>query len=90
MGDGFVDKYSMLHFMFGFLMNAFGMGFTLTFVLAILFEWIENTPTGVKFIDEHLSWFWPGGKLKPDSFINKVGDVFFVMMGWVISSLIFP
>ncbi len=83
MGESFMDKYSLLHFAMGILFRFIGVPFSYAIALHVLFEILENTPQGVKFIDTNalLRW-WPGGKKKPDSVINSVGDTFFFCLGW--------
>lgn len=57
-----------------------------TFILLhILFEYIENTSVGMKFINNTLGGIWPGGKDYPDSYINQFGDVIFGAIGWLIA-----
>jgi len=87
MGIQFVDKYSLLHFAVGILFRFFNLNFTISLLLHILFEIIENSKYGVYFID-HFITFWPGGKRKSDSFINSVGDTVFFGLGWLIANMI--
>jgi hypothetical protein len=51
----------------------------------LLFEIIENTPVGMRLINEYFT-FWPGGKPKADSFVNIVGDNIGGILGWVTAS----
>ena len=51
----------------------------------MLFEIIENTRYGIKFINDKL-FFWPGGKPKSDSFINIVGDNIGAILGWLMAN----
>ena len=87
MGIHFVDKYSLLHFAVGILFRFFNINFTISLLLHILFEVVENSKQGVYFIDHYLT-FWPGGKQKSDSFINSVGDTVFFALGWFIANII--
>ena len=87
MGTYFVDKYSLLHFAVGILFRFFNINFTISLLLHILFEVVENSKQGVYFIDHYLT-FWPGGKQKSDSFINSVGDTVFFALGWFIANII--
>lgn len=84
MGVYFTDQYSLLHFSSGVIAYFFGINIWAWFLLHLLFEMIENTTTGVKFIDEKIP-FWPGGKRAPDSAINSIGDVFYGMVGFLIA-----
>ena len=47
-------------------------------------ELIENTQQGIYFINNYITW-WPGGKPRPDSIINSIGDTIFSLLGWVIA-----
>lgn len=87
MGEYFIDKYSLLHFAVGILFRFFNINFTMSLLLHILFEIIENSKQGIYFIDHYLT-FWPGGKRKSDSFINSVGDTVFFSLGWFIANII--
>lgn len=88
MGKDFVDAYSLLHFAVGIVAYFLGFKWYTFMLLHIIFEIVENTSAGVRFIDNYLSWFWPGGKEKPDTSINSIGDTFFAMLGWLIAYLI--
>jgi hypothetical protein len=88
MGIDFVDRYSLLHFAVGIVVYYFDIGLFEWFLIHTLFEIIENSKVGVKFINNYLIWFWPGGKDKADSVINSVGDVFFGLLGWIVAYLI--
>ena len=87
MGTYFIDKYSLLHFAVGILFRFFNINFTISLLLHILFEVIENSKQGIYFIDHYLT-FWPGGKRKSDSLINSVGDTVFFSLGWFIANII--
>jgi len=87
MGSGFIDNYSLLHFSVGVIAYFLGIPLWATFILHVMFEYVENTPQGIHFIDTHLKW-WPGGKLAPDTLINSVGDTFFAILGWCVAYLI--
>jgi hypothetical protein len=84
MGVYFFDQYSLLHFSTGVIAYFFGFKLKNWMIIHILFELIENTEFGVKFIDTYLHNIWPGGKEKPDSFVNSMlGDNFFAFIGWI-------
>ena len=87
MGNGFIDKYSYLHFATGIISYFFDISFFNWFILHTIFEIIENTDIGIKFINRYLI-FWPGGKEKPDSFINNIGDTIFALVGWISAYII--
>ena len=62
MGSYFTDKFSLLHFATGIIVYYWNMSFLLWFILHLLFEYIENTESGMNIINKiHL---WPGGKVK--------------------------
>lgn len=83
MGTTLFDEYTYLHFAVGVV--AFFLEFKLitTIGLHVLFEVIENSEVGVKFINNYLLWFWPGGKDVPDYTINIIGDTIGVILGWL-------
>jgi len=82
MGYYFIDKYSLLHFSVGILWNYAGLDLISLIVLHILFEIVENTKIGMKFINNYFT-IWPGGKEHADSFINSTTDVLFSILGWL-------
>jgi len=89
MGDGFADRYSFLHFATGIVAYFLGVSFLEWFIVHGIFELVENTKVGVRFIDRHLSWFWPGGKQRADGVINSLGDHFFALSGWYVMYAIY-
>lgn len=84
MGTYFIDQYSLLHFAVGVLAYFWGFSWQLLLVGHIVFEILENTKTGMYFINTYVP-FWPGGKPKADSFINIVSDNIFSIIGWFAS-----
>ena len=60
-----------------------GFSLAFTFILHIIFEVVENTTEGINFINNYLSWFWPGCKEVPDSLLNSVCDTIEVIAGWL-------
>lgn len=78
-----MDKYTYLHFAVGVVMYYLGFSLTLTIVLHIIFEVVENTPEGIRFINRYMAWFWPGGKDEPDASINMIGDTCGAALGWL-------
>jgi hypothetical protein len=86
MGVRFFDQYSILHMSSGVVAYFIGIKLPIWIIIHILFEIIENQPFFIKFNNEYLEWFWPGGKEKPDTFINSmIGDNFFAILGWVVA-----
>ena len=81
MGTQLFDQYSLLHFSCGVIAYFWGIGILYWILAHVLFEVIENTSFGMKFINETL-WFWPGGKPKADSMINILGDNISAILGW--------
>ncbi len=84
MGTKFLDEYSLLHFATGILVQYWSVPFWLWIIVHIFYEWIENTEWGMKFITESIR-LWPGGKHHPDSMINRIGDIFWGGMGWLLA-----
>ena len=84
MGDKFIDKFSLLHFATGIIFYFFNISLRNSIIAHILFEIIENSENGVKFINNKLT-FWPGGKPKADSLINSVSDTLFFIVGWLVA-----
>lgn len=84
MGLKFTDQYSLLHFATGVVAYFFRVSFHQWFIIHLLFELLENTQSGVNFIDTTLTW-WPGGKQQPDSIINSIGDQMYSLIGWGIA-----
>ncbi len=80
------DQFSLLHFASGILAYFWGLSALLTLILHILFEWLENTKIGMKFINSYFP-LWPGGKPYADSFVNQFTDTIFTMIGWYLSQL---
>ena len=82
MGYYFIDKYSLLHFGVGILWNYIGLDLISLIILHTLFELVENTKIGIRFINNYLT-IWPGGKEHPDSILNSVSDIIFSVLGWI-------
>lgn len=87
MGILIVDKYSYLHFAIGIVTFYFGWSSCALFYVHLLFEIVENSNLGMRFINNWLT-FWPGGKPSPDSIINSISDITFSLIGWWSASLI--
>lgn len=85
MGHLFLDQYSLLHCAVGVVCYFFGISFSTSIIGHTLFEFAENTPHGIYFINNIWSRGplpWPGGKLGPDSFTNVVGDTCAFTIGY--------
>jgi hypothetical protein len=82
MGAQFVDQYTYLHFAVGVIVYFWNISLVYWIVLHIIFEFVENTQMGINIINKYLV-FWPGGKPKPDSIMNRLGDTFGAIIGWV-------
>lgn len=84
MGFTLFDRYSLLHYAIGIVAYFLGLNFVEWFFIHLVFEIIENSQPGIKYIDKYFG-FWPGGKSHPDAFINSAGDQISAMMGWLIA-----
>jgi hypothetical protein len=85
MGLSFFDQYSILHLAVGIVAYFWSISFITLIILHIIFEYVENTRTGMDFINRYFKCWWPGGKTHPDSLINKISDILFCGLGWMIS-----
>ena len=88
MGTKLFDHYSIVHFFFGVIFYLLKVPLWLHILLHILFEYVENTPTGMLLINTYLP-FWIGGKDSADSLLNSFGDVLSAIIGWEFAHLIF-
>ncbi len=87
MGYAFTDKFSLLHFATGIIAYFWGVSLSLWFLLHGMFEIIENTEQGVRFIDTNVP-LWPGGKQSSDTLVNMVGDQIYAILGWGLAYMI--
>ena len=85
MGLRLFDQYSILHFAVGVLAYFWSISFFTIIIIHILFEFIENTSTGMNFINTYLIELWPGGKPYPDNILNSTTDTLFTGIGWLVS-----
>lgn len=46
---------------------------------------ITNTKFGIYIINHYSQW--PGGKLDFDTYLNRLGDQFWGMLGWIFAYL---
>ncbi len=88
MGQHFFDQYSLLHFATGVIAYFWGFSFVISFIAHMVFEYIENTGMGIRFINENLAGIWPGGKPRADSNLNIFGDNIFFGIGWIAARLL--
>jgi len=84
MGKYIFDQYSLLHFSTGVVAYFWGLKFPTWAFAHLIFEIIENTQLGMKFINN--LYFWPGGgKPSADTFINILGDNIAGILGWMVA-----
>ena len=84
MGFAYYDQYSLLHFASGVLAFFWGVSLEVWIVLNIIFEFIENSQNGYKFIKFKIKQ-WPGSKPYCDSKLNSVTDIIFGIIGYLIA-----
>lgn len=82
MGERLFDQYIYLHFAVGIIVYFWNISLLQWFILHTIFELLENTKTGVNIINKYIV-FWPGGKPKPDSIANTIGDTIGAIIGWL-------
>jgi hypothetical protein len=85
MGLRIFDQYSLLHFAVGVVAYFWSISFFIVIIVHILFEFIENTPVGMNFINTCFTQWWPGGKTHPDNLLNRTTDTIFTGLGWLIA-----
>jgi hypothetical protein len=85
MGLRMFDQYSLLHFAAGVIAYFWSISFFITIIIHILFEFVENTPVGMNFINTYFTVWWPGGKSYPDNLLNRTSDTIFTGIGWIVS-----
>jgi len=83
MGKKFIDQFSLLHLSVGVILYFFGVNFYVSVLIHILFEIIENSKRGIKFINTLT--FWPGGKPAADNLRNSISDTIFFIIGWILA-----
>lgn len=87
MGKYLIDQYTLLHFAVGVIAYYWNVSIWLIVILHILFEYSENTETGMWLINKYIT-IWPGGKPSADTFINSLGDTIATVFGWYFAKLI--
>jgi hypothetical protein len=85
MGHLFADQFSILHFSVGSVMYFWNFSFVFSLIIHTIFEYLENTQTGMNFINKYLKHSWPGGKNAADTLTNNIGDTTFFVLGYAIS-----
>lgn len=83
MGTLLFDQYTLLHFAVGVLAYFWGISFMQSIIIHTVFELVENTEVGMKFINTYFKGVWPGGKPHADAVINMVGDTIGTALGWL-------
>jgi hypothetical protein len=84
MGKTFMDEYSLLHAAVGVVAYFWGISLENWMILHSVFEILENTDVGMKFINTYVK-MCPGGKTRKDTCLNSVSDTIFAMVGWIIA-----
>jgi hypothetical protein len=82
MGTQYFDQYTYLHFAVGIIVFFWNISLVNWVILHTIFEFLENTQIGINIINKYIV-FWPGGKPKPDTIINSIGDTFGSIVGWL-------
>jgi hypothetical protein len=82
MGYRLFDQYTYLHFAVGIVVYFWNISLINWIGLHTIFEFLENTKIGMNIINNYIV-FWPGGKPKPDSIINNIGDTVGTIVGWL-------
>ena len=88
MGFAYYDQYSLLHFASGVLAFFWGVSLEVWILLNILYEIIENSQSGYKFIKNRIKQ-WPGGKQYSDSKLNSLSDIIFCVIGYLIAKQLY-
>lgn len=82
MGQLLLDQYSLLHVATGIIAYFWGFRLLWSIIAHTVFELVENTDAGIRFINQNLAGIWPGGKPRADSPVNMVGDSLSFVAGW--------
>jgi hypothetical protein len=89
MGGALFDQYSLLHGAVGILAYFWQVPLVVAIVLHGVFEWAENTETGMALINRVFvregAFGWPGAKKAADSLVNRVGDTVAFGVGWLVA-----
>jgi hypothetical protein len=88
MMNGIFNEFSLLHFAAGIIAYFWGVPLLWWLAVHALFEYVENTDTGMKIINKYFT-FWPGGGHKKESIANSmIGDNVSAVAGWVLAALV--
>lgn len=82
MGSRYFDQYTYLHFAVGIVVYFWNISLLTWVSLHTIFEVLENTQMGINIINQYII-FWPGGKPKPDTVVNSIGDTVGALLGWL-------
>lgn len=85
MGHRLFDQYSLLHFAIGVIAYFWGISIHVVIILHVLFEYSENTTSGMRIINTHFKDIWPGGKPRADTIVNRLGDTLSTIVGWYVA-----
>jgi hypothetical protein len=89
MGGALLDQYSLLHGAVGVVAYFWQIPFVWAILIHALFEWVENTETGMALINRVFvrdgAFGWPGAKRAADSVVNRVGDTASFAVGWGVA-----
>lgn len=92
MGYLFLDQYTLLHFAVGVITYFWYFKFWTAFSIHVIFEIIENTPIGMKFLNKYFPkeglFRWPGDKVAPDSLANFAGDNISFALGYLLAQFL--
>ena len=92
MGYLFADQFTLLHFAVGVLAYFWYFQFWSAFGLHFLFEVVENTAMGMKFLNKYFPknglFRWPGDKVAPDSLANFAGDNLSFAAGYLLAQFL--
>ena len=88
MGFLLFDQYSLLHYAVGVIGYFWYIPLIYTIIIHSIFEYAENTKTGMRFINTYLKSVWPGGKPKADNYTNILGDTISTILGWYSAYLL--
>jgi hypothetical protein len=84
MGTQLFDQYALLHFATGIVVYFWGVNIWVWLLIHTIFEWFENTQTGMHLINTYVS-IWPGGKPTADTLTNSIGDTIAALLGWFLA-----
>ena len=74
MNTELVDRFTLFHLLAGYVMKKFGISFTTTILISVMFEIIESQ---LKISSPEM---FPHSS--PDTMTNMIGDTIAVIVGW--------